>query len=45
MLERIELELATAAPIEKSRLRRRAELIRRLLTPNRPAREEGDEEA
>jgi hypothetical protein len=35
MLKRIEADLATAGPVEKWRLRQRAELVRGLLTPSR----------
>ena len=35
MLEKIEVDLATAGPTETRRLRQRAELIRELLTPRR----------
>jgi hypothetical protein len=35
MLEKIEMDLATAGPTETRRLRQRAELIRGLLTPRR----------
>ena len=41
MLQEIEADLATAGPTETRRLRRRAELIRELLTPNPSA---GDDE-
>jgi hypothetical protein len=37
MLQEIEAELATAGPAETRRLRKRAELIRELLTPSRSA--------
>jgi hypothetical protein len=33
MLEKIEVSLATAGPVETRRLRQRVELIRELLTP------------
>jgi hypothetical protein len=35
MLEKIEVDLATAGPKETRRLRQRADLIRELLTPPR----------
>ena len=35
MLEKIEVDLATAGPAETRRLRQRAELIRELLAPRR----------
>jgi hypothetical protein len=34
MLDEIEADLTTAGPAEKWRLRQRAQLIRKLLTPN-----------
>jgi hypothetical protein len=37
LLAQIEVDLATANPVEKLRLRQRAELIRELLTPRRSA--------
>jgi hypothetical protein len=40
MLGKIEIDIATASPAKKWRLRERAELVRALLTPSRQAHDE-----